>query len=89
MGKTIQLAFVLTLLTATAAAAESSFPFVPAGFLDIPAAVTLDGGEITRWGDPESLQLPHLMAIAPDGRLLVTEVRGKRVQIFRPVRTRP
>lgn len=43
-----------------------------------------DGSETARWGTPETTQLPHLMAMTPDGRLLVTEVDGKRVQILRP-----
>jgi sugar lactone lactonase YvrE len=38
------------------------------------------------WGDPESLQLPHLMARDSRGRLYVAEVNGKRVQIFEPVK---
>jgi len=43
-----------------------------------------DGSEQARWGTPETTQLPHLMTMTPDGRLLVTEVNGKRVQILRP-----
>ncbi len=40
-------------------------------------------GEIeSSWGSPETLQLPHLMAVDSQGRLYVTEVNGKRVQIF-------
>ncbi len=47
----------------------------------------LSDGEMTaQWGDPETLQLPHLMALAPDGRLFVAEVNGARVQIFRRVK---
>ena len=42
-----------------------------------------DGRELSRWGTPETVQLPHLMATAPDGRLFVTEVNGQRVQVFR------
>ena len=41
-----------------------------------------DGGIAATWGDPETLKLPHLMAVGPDGRLYVTEVEGRRVQIF-------
>ena len=49
--------------------------------------LSLDSGEeLARWGDSESLLLPHLMAVSPDGRLFLTEVDGKRVQIFRPVK---
>ena len=45
-----------------------------------------DGKMTAQWGDPERLQLPHLMAAAPDGRLFVAEVNGSRVQIFRRVK---
>lgn len=41
-----------------------------------------DGKLLSQWGDGETLQLPHLMDYR-DGRLYVTEVNGKRVQIFR------
>lgn len=41
-------------------------------------------GKITAsWGDPKMLQLPHLMAVNSKGTLFVTEVNGKRVQMFR------
>jgi DNA-binding beta-propeller fold protein YncE len=41
-------------------------------------------GEILRtWGNPELLQLPHLMDYGSDGTLYITEVNGKRVQMFR------
>ena len=43
-----------------------------------------DGAIATQWGDPASLQLPHLMSTDSKGRLYVAEVNGKRVQIFRP-----
>lgn len=43
----------------------------------------LDDGTMTQqWGDPEMLQLPHLMDTDAKGRLFVTEVNGQRVQIF-------
>lgn len=42
-----------------------------------------DGEAITKWGTPETLKLPHLMAQGADGTLYVTEVDGKRVQKFR------
>jgi DNA-binding beta-propeller fold protein YncE len=49
--------------------------------------LSLKDGEMTaQWGDAEALQLPHLMAVAPDGRLFVAEVNGNRVQIFRRVK---
>lgn len=41
-----------------------------------------DGKLLSQWGDGETLQLPHLMDYR-NGRLYVTEVTGKRVQIFR------
>lgn len=44
----------------------------------------LTDGKITaQWGDPQTLQLPHLMAVSPEGKLYVAEVNGNRVQIFR------
>ena len=44
----------------------------------------LASGKITaNWGDPQSLLLPHLMAVNSKGVLFVTEVNGKRVQMFR------
>lgn len=42
-----------------------------------------DGKITTSWGDPKMLQLPHLMAVNADGVLFVTEVNGKRVQLFK------
>ncbi len=40
-------------------------------------------GEITStWGTPETLKLPHLMAVTSKGELLVAEVNGKRIQRF-------
>lgn len=41
-----------------------------------------DGALVGQWGSPQSLLLPHLMDADADGRLFVTEVGGKRVQIF-------
>ena len=41
-------------------------------------------GEIlSTWGTPELLQLPHLMDYDSDGTLYISEVNGKRVQMFR------
>lgn len=41
-------------------------------------------GKVTgRWGNPETLLLPHLMAVNGKGTLYVTEVTGNRVQKFR------
>jgi sugar lactone lactonase YvrE len=52
---------------------------------DIHKIFHLDStGKITdSWGDPKSLLLPHLMAVNSQGTLFVTEVNGKRVQLFR------
>ncbi len=41
-----------------------------------------DGRITTSWGNPELLQLPHLMALDSRGMLYVAEVNGKRVQKF-------
>ncbi len=41
-----------------------------------------DGRITTSWGTPETLQLPHLMALDTRGTLYVAEVNGKRVQKF-------
>lgn len=42
-----------------------------------------DGKSLGGWGDKESLKLPHLMDIRADGMVYVTEVDGKRIQLFR------
>ncbi len=42
-----------------------------------------DGALMSQWGDPEMLQLPHIMAVDAAGHLYVAEVRGQRVQRFR------
>jgi DNA-binding beta-propeller fold protein YncE len=41
-----------------------------------------EGKIVASWGDPQSLLLPHLMAVNSKGTLFVTEVNGKRVQMF-------
>jgi DNA-binding beta-propeller fold protein YncE len=41
-----------------------------------------DGKIVASWGDPQLLQLPHLMAINSKGVLFIAEVNGKRVQMF-------
>lgn len=41
-----------------------------------------DGKIVASWGDPQRLQLPHLMAVNSRGALFVAEVNGKRVQRF-------
>jgi DNA-binding beta-propeller fold protein YncE len=43
----------------------------------------LSDGQITAsWGDPQTLLLPHLMAVDSKGTLYIAEVNGKRVQMF-------
>jgi DNA-binding beta-propeller fold protein YncE len=41
-----------------------------------------DGKIVASWGSPQTLLLPHLMAVNSQGTLFVTEVNGKRVQMF-------
>jgi sugar lactone lactonase YvrE len=41
-----------------------------------------DGKISTSWGTPETLLLPHFMAVNSQGTLFVCEVNGKRVQMF-------
>jgi hypothetical protein len=44
----------------------------------------LVSGEVTRsWGDPQSLLLPHFMAVNSQGVLYVCEVNGQRVQMLK------
>jgi DNA-binding beta-propeller fold protein YncE len=42
-----------------------------------------DGRILQTWGTPETLKLPHLMAVNSKGVLYVAEVNGPRVQMFR------
>ena len=42
-----------------------------------------DGKSLGAWGNKETLKLPHLMAINSSGTIYVTEVDGKRIQLFR------
>ena len=42
-----------------------------------------DGKSLGAWGSKETLKLPHLMAINASGTVYVTEVDGKRIQMFR------
>jgi len=42
-----------------------------------------DGSIAGQWGDPQMLQLPHLMAEDSKGVLYIAEVNGKRVQMFK------
>ena len=41
------------------------------------------GAVLKSFGGPSELKLPHIMAVDRDGTLYVSEVDGKRVQIFR------
>ncbi len=41
------------------------------------------GKIVAQWGTPETLNLPHLMAVDSKGTLYVAEVNGQRVQMFR------
>jgi DNA-binding beta-propeller fold protein YncE len=41
-----------------------------------------DGKIVASWGDPQTLLLPHLMAVNSKGTLFIAEVNGKRVQMF-------
>jgi DNA-binding beta-propeller fold protein YncE len=41
-----------------------------------------DGKIVAEWGGPQTLKLPHLMAVDSKGTLYVAEVNGKRVQKF-------
>lgn len=46
--------------------------------------VGLNDGKVTAsWGTPETLLLPHFMAVNSKGTLFVCEVNGKRVQMFK------
>jgi len=42
-----------------------------------------EGKIVASWGTPETLKLPHLMAVDSKGTLYVAEVNGQRVQMFR------
>jgi hypothetical protein len=41
------------------------------------------GKVVAQWGSPDTLKLPHLMAVDSQGTLFVAEVNGQRVQKFR------
>lgn len=41
------------------------------------------GKVVAQWGSPETLKLPHMMAVDSQGTLYVAEVNGQRVQKFR------
>ena len=44
--------------------------------------LNMEGRITASWGSPDTLQLPHLMAVDSRGTLYVAEVNGKRVQKF-------
>ena len=46
----------------------------------------LDGKLLGSWGTPDTLKLPHLMDQGTDGTIYVTEVNGKRIQMFQRVK---
>ena len=46
----------------------------------------LDGKLLGNWGTPDTLKLPHLMDQGADGTIYVTEVNGKRIQMFQRVK---
>ncbi len=58
---------------------------------DVHRLFLLDkNGQISAaWGDPQSLKLPHLMAVNSRGVIYVAEVAGKRVQKFRRSPAKP
>jgi DNA-binding beta-propeller fold protein YncE len=45
-----------------------------------------NGKSLGSWGNPDTLKLPHLMALGSDGTVYVTEVNGKRIQLFQRAR---
>ncbi len=46
----------------------------------------LNGKLQGNWGTPDTLKLPHLMDQGADGTIYVTEVNGKRIQMFQRVK---
>jgi DNA-binding beta-propeller fold protein YncE len=60
--------------------------FVADGRANKVVKMTLDGQVLTSWGltgpEPGNFQLPHMLTVAQDGAVYVTEITGKRVQKF-------
>jgi hypothetical protein len=50
--------------------------------------MTLEGKILASWGttgsEPGNFQLPHMLTVARDGAVYVTEITGKRIQKFVP-----
>jgi DNA-binding beta-propeller fold protein YncE len=63
--------------------------FVADGVANKVLKMTLDGKIIASWGatgaEPGNFQLPHMLTVAKDGAVYVTEITGKRLQKFVPV----
>jgi DNA-binding beta-propeller fold protein YncE len=57
--------------------------FVSEGEINKIFEMDANGKILRGWGGPDLLQLPHLMDYSSDGTLYITEVNGKRVQMFR------
>jgi DNA-binding beta-propeller fold protein YncE len=57
--------------------------FISEGDINKIFEMNLDGKILRSWGGPDLLQLPHLMDYGSDDTLYITEVNGKRVQMFR------
>jgi len=60
--------------------------FVADGRANKVVKLTLDGQVLTSWGatgaEPGNFQLPHMLTVAKDGAVYVTEITGKRIQKF-------
>ena len=63
--------------------------FVADGVANKVLKMTLDGKILASWGatgaEPVNFQLPHMLTVAKDGAVYVTEITGKRLQKFVPV----
>jgi DNA-binding beta-propeller fold protein YncE len=57
--------------------------FVSEGEIHKIIELSQNGDVRKSWGGPDLLQLPHLMDYDKDGVLYISEVNGKRVQMFR------
>jgi len=64
--------------------------FVADGVANKVLKMTLDGKILASWGatgaEPGNFQLPHMLTVAKDGAVYVTEITGKRLQKFVPSR---
>jgi len=63
--------------------------FVADGVANKVLKMTLEGKILATWGvtgaEPGNFQLPHMLTVAKDGAVYVTEITGKRLQKFVPV----